>query len=76
MTQDPERADTIGRLVKAARLDFPDLVEFRRSTEGAGVLYNTQWIRFGPGRTTLARAVDSSRGLFEAVARAGVGRIV
>ena len=43
---------------------------------GAGVLYNTYWIRFGRGRTTFEQAVKNSRVLFEAAAQAGVGRIV
>ena len=40
------------------------------------VLYNTYWVRFGRGRTTFERAVENSRVLFEAGAKAGVGRIV
>ena len=44
--------------------------------QGAGVLYNTYWIRFGRRRNTFDQAVDNSRILFEAAARAGVGRIV
>ena len=44
--------------------------------EGAGVLCNTYWIRFGRGRTTFDQAVDNSRVLFDAAARAGVGRII
>ena len=43
---------------------------------GADVLYNTYWIRFGRGRTTFDQAVENSRVLFDAAARAGVGRIV
>ena len=44
--------------------------------EGAGVLYNTYWVRFGRGRTTFEQAVENSRVLFEAAAQAGLGRIV
>ena len=44
--------------------------------QGAGVLYNTYWIRFGRGRTTFDQAVENSRVLFDAAVRAGVGRIV
>ena len=43
---------------------------------GAGVLYNTYWVRFGRGRTTFNQAVENSKALFEAAAKAGVGRIV
>ena len=51
----------------------------RRSMEGAGVFYNTYWTywgRFGRGRNTFEQAVENSKVLFAAVARAGVGRIV
>ena len=47
-----------------------------RSMQGAGVLYNTYWIRFGRGRTTFEQAVENSRVLFDAAVRAGVGRFV
>ncbi len=40
------------------------------------VLYNTYWVRFGRGRTTFEQAVENSTVLFEAAAKAGVGRIV
>ena len=40
------------------------------------VLYNTYWVRFGRGRTTFDQAVENSKVLFDAAARAGVGRIV
>ena len=60
----------------AASLDFSDPDGLRRSMQGAGVLYNTYWIRFGRGRNTFDQAVANSRVLFEAAAKAGVGRIV
>ena len=44
--------------------------------EGAGVLYNTYWVRFGRGRATFDQAVQNARILFEAAARADVGRMV
>ena len=44
--------------------------------QGAGVLYNTYWVRFGRGRTTFNQAAQHSKLLFEAAAKAGVGRIV
>ena len=43
---------------------------------GSRVLYNTYWIRFGRGRNTFDQAVENSRVLFDAAAKAGVGRIV
>ena len=60
----------------AAPLDFSDQNGLCRSMQGAGVLYNTYWIRFGRGLTTFEQAVANSRALFDAAAKAGVGRIV
>ena len=44
--------------------------------QGAGILYNTYWVRFERGRTTFDRAVENSSVLFEAAAKAGINRIV
>ena len=63
-------------MVEAAPLDFSNEDRLCRSMQGAGVLYNTYWVRFEHGRTTFARAVENTRTLFEAAERAGVGRIV
>ena len=60
----------------AAPLDFSDRDGLRRSMQGAAVLYNTYWVRFGTGRTTFDQAVENSRVLFDAAVEAGVGRIV
>ena len=76
LTRNPGRPDPFGGRVPAAPLDFSDPDGLRRSMLGAGVLYNTYWIRFGRGRTTFEQAVENSRVLFEAAAQAGVGRIV
>ena len=38
--------DSFGSLVKAAPLDFSCRDGLRRSKQGAGVLYNTYWVRF------------------------------
>ena len=54
----------------------PDPDGLCRRMQGAGVLYNTYWIRFGRGRNTFDQAVANSRVLFDAAAKAGVGRIV
>ena len=43
---------------------------------GAGVFYNTYWIRYAHGRITFDLAVENTRTLFEAAKSAGVGRIV
>ena len=76
LTRNPRRDSPFGDAVKALPLDFSDPDGLRRSMEGAGVLYNTYWIRFGRGRATFEQAMENSRVLFEAAVLAGVGRIV
>ena len=76
LTRSPEREGPFGGLVPAAPLDFSDPDGLCRTMRGAGVLYNTYWIRFGRGRNTFDQAVENSRVLFDAAAKAGVGRIV
>ena len=76
LTRSPEREGPFGGLVPAAPLDFSDPDGLCRTMRGAGVLYNTYWIRFGRGRNTFAQAVENSRVLFDAAAKAGVGKIV
>ena len=44
--------------------------------EGAKVLYNTYWIRFGRGSNTFEQLVENSRTLFEVASEAGVDKIV
>ena len=76
LTRSPEREGPFGGLVPAAPLDFSDPDGLCRTMRGAGVLYNTYWIRFGRGRNTFDQAVENSRVLFDAAAKAGVGKIV
>ena len=76
LTNRPDRDDPFGGQVPAAPLDFSDLDGLCRSMQGAGVLYNTYWVRFGRGLTTFDQAVANSKLLLDAAARAGVGRIV
>ena len=66
----------LGRMLETAPLDFSDPDDLRRSMEGAGVLYNTYWIRFARGQITFDLAVENTRTLLEAAKRAGIGRIV
>ena len=66
----------LGRMLETAPLDFSDPDDLRRSMEGAGVLYNSYWIRFARGQTTFDLAVENTRTLLEAAKQAGVGRIV
>lgn len=76
LTGHPDREDPFGGAVEVAPLDFADGDGLRRSMDGAGVLYNTYWIRFARRETTFERAVANSRTLFEAARDAGVARIV
>ena len=76
LSRRPAGRNPLGALVESAPLDFSDTGGLRRSMEGAGVLYNTYWIRYARGETTFDHAVENSRTLFEAAVDAGVGRIV
>ena len=76
LTRSPDRRDPFGGLASAAPLDFSDPGGLSRAMRGAGVLYNTYWVRFGRGRTTFDQVVENSKVLFEAAAKAGEGRIV
>ena len=76
LTRNPDRDGPFGGLVPAVPLDFSYPDRLCRTMQGAAVLYNTYWIRFGRGRNTFDQAVANSRVLFAAAAKAGVGRIV
>ena len=76
LTRSPDAEDPFGGRVEVAPLDFSDPDGLCRSMQGAGVFYNTYWIRYAHGRTTFDLAVENTRTLFEAAKRAGVGRIV
>ena len=76
LTRNPRRESPFGDAVKAFPLDFSDPDGLHRSMEGAGVLYNTYWIRFARGWNTFDQAVENSKLLFEAAADAGVERVV
>ena len=76
LTRTPGREDPFAGRVKAYPLDFSDPEGLRRSMEGAGVLYNTYWIRYARGGITFHQAVRNTGTLFQAAVAAGVGRIV
>ena len=73
LTRSPDGEDPLAGHVEAAPLDFSDPDGLRRSMEGAGVFYNTYWIRCAHGRVTFDLAVENTRTTFEAAERAGVG---
>jgi NADH dehydrogenase len=76
LTGHPDRPDPFSGQVRTFPLDFgqPELLE--AALEGSQVLVNTYWIRFDRGSNTQARAVENTRRLVAAAARAGVRRIV
>ena len=76
LTRSPNAEDPLAGHVETAPLDFSDPDGLSRSMQGAGVFYNTYWIRYAHGRVTFDLAVENTGRLFEAAKRAGVGRIV
>ena len=76
LTNHPDRGPLFAGRVPAAPLEFSDPEGLCWSMEGAGVLYNTCWVRFGCGQTTFDQAVANSKALFDAAAQVGVGRFV
>ena len=76
LTRSRDAEDPFGGRVEVAPLDFSDPNGLRRSMQGAGVFYNTYWVRYAHGSITFDLAVENTRTLFEAAKRAGVARIV
>jgi uncharacterized protein YbjT (DUF2867 family) len=75
LTGHPKRAPADSGIDVHA-LDFTDVETLQRSLEGVHTLYNTYWIRFARDGVDHQKAVENSRILFDAAARAGVRRIV
>ena len=67
LTRNPGREDPLGGRMLAAPLEFSESKRLRRSMRGAGVLYNTYWIRLWRGWTFFEQAVENSEVKFEAV---------
>ncbi len=76
LTGHPERGTPFGERVKSERMDFSKPGELERAMRGAGVFFNTYWVRFPYRGQTHPQAVANSIALFEAARRAGVARIV
>ena len=53
LTRSPDAENPFGGRVEVAPLDFSDADGLRRSMQGAGVFYNTYWIRYAHGRNNL-----------------------
>jgi NADH dehydrogenase len=75
LTGHPQRAGAQTE-IDVRPLDFDDVVGLERSLQGVTTLFNTYWVRFAKGTVDHALAVENSRTLFHAAARAGVQRIV
>ena len=72
LTRDPDQPNPFGDAVEAARLQFSDPDELRRSMQGAGVFYNTYWMRYEQGGVTFDHVVENTKILFDAAKKAGV----
>lgn len=75
LTGHPNRPDPFGGRVEVFPLDF-DEAGMAASLSAVDTLYNTYWVRFDKGGNTQPRAVENTRALVRAAARAGVRRIV
>lgn len=76
LTNHPDRANPFGASVQPVPYRFDDPEALAASLRGADTLYNTYWVRFDHADRGHSRAVDNTRTLFAAAARAGIKRIV
>lgn len=76
LTRRPAPADPLAARIESAELQFADEAALREALTGAGVLYNTYWVRFAHGEITFERAVANTRILLRAAREAGVRRVV
>ena len=76
LTNHPNRPDPFNGEIKAFPLNFANDAELIQSLRGADVLVNTYWIRFDKGSNTQPKAVENTKILVDAAAKAGVKRIV
>ncbi|MBI5965939.1 MAG: NAD(P)H-binding protein [Chloroflexi bacterium] len=76
LTNHPDRPDPFNGKIQARPLNFANEAELIQSLRGADVLVNTYWIRFDKGSNTQPKAVENTKILVDAAAKAGVKRIV
>lgn len=76
LTRRPGATHPLGEAARSAPLEYDRPERLAQTLEGVDTLYNTFWIRFERGPITYPWAVERSRILFGAAARAGVRRIV
>jgi uncharacterized protein YbjT (DUF2867 family) len=76
LTNHPNRPDPFSGKVKAFPLNFQNEQELISTLRGVDVLVNTYWIRFDKDNNTQPKAVENTKNLVNAAAKAGVKRIV
>jgi len=76
LTNHPNRPDPFAGKVKAFPLNFKNEDELISTLRGTDVLVNTYWVRFDKDNNTQPRAVENTKILVGAAAKAGVKRIV
>jgi uncharacterized protein YbjT (DUF2867 family) len=76
LTNHPNRPDPFEGKIKAYPLNIMNENELIKNLKGINTLYNTYWIRFDKGANTQPAAVENTKRLVQAAAKAGVKRIV
>jgi NADH dehydrogenase len=76
LTNHPNRPDPFAGKVKAFPLNFQNEQELTSTLCGVDVLVNTYWIRFDKDNNTQPKAVENTKTLVSAAAKAGVKRVV
>jgi len=76
LTNSRRRRNPFGSRIDIHPLAFHQPDRLVDSLRGAGVLYNTYWVRFNHRSFSHGEAVANTLALFDAAKRAGVGRIV
>lgn len=76
LTGHPQHGGVFDGQVEARPYRFEDPDAMVAAFDGVSTLYNTYWVRFDHGSVRFDTAIEHSKLLFEAAARAGVGRIV
>jgi uncharacterized protein YbjT (DUF2867 family) len=76
LTNHPNRSNPFAGMVKAFPLNFKNEQKLISTLHGVDVLVNTYWIRFDKENNTQPKAVENTKILVNAAAKAGVKRIV